>query len=153
MNQVWGWWVLLFMCKMDVIRGVTGSLLCVPHAARPLLRTSIISTTRLASTALSLLPFTWWWVQCHSARCVSTNGRSTWWHKEPQYLTSDPRSHSVRPQQLDRLHWSPLHRNLEQRCWFAGQNKSQLFIFYFGLFVVVWNVASFRKHAVKMTKF
>lgn len=69
---------------VDVIRGVTGRLLCVPHAARPPLRTSIISTTRLASTALSLLPFTWWWVQCRSARCVSTNGRSTWWHKEMQ---------------------------------------------------------------------
>lgn len=45
------------------------------------LRTSTTCTTRLASTASSLPPFTWQLVQSLCARCASTNVRSTWWHK------------------------------------------------------------------------
>lgn len=97
----YGW----FIRKMEVVWAVTGTLLCVLPAVRPLLRTSTTSTTRLASTALSPLPFMWWWAPCRSARSVSTNGRSTWWHKETQprpHLTPDP----VGSDQ-GHLHWRP----------------------------------------------
>ncbi len=76
------------------VEGVTDIRCCnclfFSPAVKILLRTSTICTPRLASTASSLLPSTWWWAQCHSARSDSTNGRSTWSHKQLQlYLTSD----------------------------------------------------------------
>lgn len=88
----------------SIIWDVTETLLCILPAVRPPLRTSTISTTRLASTALSLPPFMWRWAPCLSARCVSTSGRSTWWHKAMQ-LWPDlwPRPPMIRPRQQDRL--------------------------------------------------
>jgi len=105
-TQVWtGWSVPL--CSVLMVTSLWSL------AVKTLLRTSTVSTTRWESTASSPPACTWPWAPSRSARCDSTSGRSTWWHKERRrHLTSDlqPPNETLRGQKIH------LQSNLRVNC-------------------------------------